>query len=79
MLAKVGKPPKVDLCILRVRPGVTDKTLAVDLRCKNQKGVKFDVPVSKADKYMCIHPEQFTDAFVYVGKLIEALKIDTIK
>lgn len=80
MLQKVGEPPKVDLCQVRVLPNPkSEKTVLVDLICKNQKGIKFILPVSKADKYVCFAPNQFVDAFTYIGKLIEALKIDSIK
>jgi len=78
MLQKVGEPPKVDICLLNVIKK-TDTTYTVELKCKNQKGVKFNVPINKADKYVCFPPNQFVDAFTYVGKLVEALKIDVIK
>lgn len=66
--------------MVRVLPHATVAgALAVDLRCKNQKGVKFNIPVKKADKYVCVAPNQFVDAFTYIGKVIEALKLDVIK
>ena len=80
MLSKVGAPPKADLCMIQVMPHKTVKdALAVDLRCKNQKGTKFTIPIKNADKYVCLAPNQFVDVFTYVGKVVEALKIDVLK
>jgi hypothetical protein len=80
MLAKVGRPPKIDLCQIRVLPHKTKPgKLTVDLECVNQKRTMFYVPIHKADKYVCVMGNQFVDGVTYVGKVIEALKLDAIK
>ena len=71
----VGPAPKVDLCSLYAFEN-PNKTWTVQARCKNQKGVKFDLPVSKLDKYMCVHPDQFVDTIIYFNKLISAIKTE---
>lgn len=73
LMSTVGQPPKVDLCELRITEN-PNQTFMVRGRCKNQKSVKFDLDVSKLDGYMCVHPDQFVDAFTYIDKLITAVK-----
>lgn len=77
-LALLGSPPKVDLCMLRVKSN-ENGTLTVDGRCKNQKDIKFTLPITKMDKYVCIAPNQFVDAMTYVDKVISTLRTEMTK
>lgn len=78
MLSTIGPAPKVDLCSLHVFQN-PNQTYTVQGRCKNQKGVKFDLPVSGLDKYMCVHPDQYVDAMTYLNKFIHALQLEIKK
>lgn len=74
-LSKVGPPPKIDQCQLKVIPQA-NTTVLVTARCKNQKGVKFDLPITKMDKYQCFHPEQFVDGIIYIDKLLSVMRTE---
>jgi len=56
-----------------------DGTLQVDGRCKNQKDIKFTLPIIKMDKYVCVAPNQFVDAMTYVDKVIATLRTEMTK
>lgn len=72
-MSQLGPAPKVDLCQLHAFEN-PNKTWTVTGQCKNQKSVRFDIPVSQMDKMMCTFPDQFVDMMTYINKLMSAFK-----
>ena len=72
MMKLVGKPPKLDPCIVNVYR--SEK--GVHVNCIGEKNNKKDIRnVHDLNKNICVPYEQYIKGWDYVGRLVEVMKV----
>ena len=77
------KPPKLDKCLVTIRYTDEAKTRwnpqESKMICVNPYGTTYELPLAKADKYICGHPKQIFEAAAYIKVVLDKLQSDYLQ
>lgn len=65
------KAPKTRICLINAKKN--------NLRCINYKQTKYDVPIAKADKYVCTPSEDYLELNAYLNKMADVFKKEVLQ
>jgi hypothetical protein len=68
--AALPPAPKTRICLINARTN--------SLRCINYKQTKYNVPVSKADKYVCTPGKDYLELNAYLNKMADIFRKEVL-